>query len=332
MKIIHHNDHDGRAAAAIVAQATPIYRLMTDKKPIGTYNLDNRTDDVDQLKDIIDGVVPRISLPYIRQVHAIDFIEMDYSKELDIESISLGEPIFIVDFSLKPAVMARLLERTNEVTWIDHHATAKDYPYQHLAGLRDFTPKGKSGCELTWMYYHPNMDMPRAVALIGDYDSWRMKLAPLCLSFYEGLKLVDTSPTSAIWQDLIGVGNDMLVIDIAKQGSIAIQYRDNYCSELRNSFGYSCVLKGFEYLDCYALNAYRFGSQAYGPLMKVYDVCIAYVNDGNKTTVSLYSEQPHIDVGVIAKSFGGGGHKGAAGFVVDKASILPFTRVDKETK
>jgi nanoRNase/pAp phosphatase (c-di-AMP/oligoRNAs hydrolase) len=43
------------------------------------------------------------------------------------------------------------------------------------------------------------------------------------------------------------------------------------------------------------------------------------VLDGSQYTVSLYSET--IDVSVIAKKHGGGGHKGAAGFVCPK---LPF--------
>jgi nanoRNase/pAp phosphatase (c-di-AMP/oligoRNAs hydrolase) len=53
----------------------------------------------------------------------------------------------------------------------------------------------------------------------------------------------------------------------------------------------------------------------------MYPVCIAYVHDGEKFTVSLYSTT--VDVSKIAKKFGGGGHKGAAGFTCDK---LPFER------
>jgi oligoribonuclease NrnB/cAMP/cGMP phosphodiesterase (DHH superfamily) len=283
LKIIHHNDHDGRAAAAIVLH-------------------------------LHLGAV---------------CIEMDYTKVLDIESVEAGEAVVIVDFSLKPEVMFKLLDRTSNVTWIDHHVTAKDYPYQHVAGLRDFTVKGRSGCELTWMYYHPTVDMPWALRLLGDYDAWRMNLAPQCLKFYEGLKLEDTSSESAIWPTILDdskTAHERVDIIVA-QGTTTMKYRDNYCTRSRNLFGYECVLKEFEYLTCYAMNVEGFGSQAYGPLMKVYDVCIAYVSDGNKTTVSLYSEKPHIDVGAIAKAFGGGGHKGAAGFVVDMGSVLPFTRI-----
>ena len=46
-------------------------------------------------------------------------------------------------------------------------------------------------------------------------------------------------------------------------------------------------------------------------------------------TVSMYSDKPDIDVSVIAKNNGGGGHKGAAGFQTDDISgIINQTKED----
>ena len=53
-----------------------------------------------------------------------------------------------------------------------------------------------------------------------------------------------------------------------------------------------------------------------------YDLMITFCRRKDKLwNVSLYSTKPDIDCGAIAKSFGGGGHKGAAGFRCEK---LPF--------
>jgi hypothetical protein len=53
-----------------------------------------------------------------------------------------------------------------------------------------------------------------------------------------------------------------------------------------------------------------------------YDLMILFVRrKDNLWNVSLYSTKDDIDCGAIAKSFGGGGHKGAAGFQCDE---LPF--------
>lgn len=53
-----------------------------------------------------------------------------------------------------------------------------------------------------------------------------------------------------------------------------------------------------------------------------YDLMISFVRRKDKLwDVSLYSTKPDVDCGDLAKSFGGGGHKGAAGF---QCKELPF--------
>ena len=78
-------------------------------------------------------------------------VEMDYTKEVPFNSIEPNETVYIVDFSLSPENMTKLLEITKNVIWIDHHKTAienlKDFD---LKGLREI---GYSGCELTYRYF-----------------------------------------------------------------------------------------------------------------------------------------------------------------------------------
>ena len=64
-----------------------------------------------------------------------------------------------------------------------------------------------------------------------------------------------------------------------------------------------------------------FGSLVYGDKIDQYDMCISFEYNGDTWNIGLYSTK--IDVGEIAEEFGGGGHKGAAGFIVKK---LPFKK------
>jgi nanoRNase/pAp phosphatase (c-di-AMP/oligoRNAs hydrolase) len=48
---------------------------------------------------------------------------------------------------------------------------------------------------------------------------------------------------------------------------------------------------------------------------------IWYLGENNKAKISLRSNGDH-DVSAIAKQFGGGGHKNAAGFEVDILTLL----------
>lgn len=273
MKVYHHNDLDGRCAAAIV------------KKYYGS--------------------------------EPIEFIEMDYKKDVDVEVIGLGEKIVIVDFSFKPEVMKKVMEKLPDIVWIDHHKTCESYDYfsQGLNGLRDLTNKGLSGCELTWKYFYPNTAIPEAVCLIGDYDSWRLSSSN-SLKFYEAVKVIDNNPLSKEWDLLLSYEAASKVGELLKIGDSIINYRDNYCKSIMSMFGFETEIEG---IKAYATNFYQFGSPGFVDNFKKYPICLAFIFDGKKFTVSLYSET--VDVSEIAKKFGGGGHKGAAGFVCEN---LPF--------
>jgi uncharacterized protein len=237
-----------------------------------------------------------------------EYISIDYKDRVPLEIIQPQDFVAIVDFSFTPEIMAQVEKLTRNIIWCDHHVTAKDYGYNHLPGYRDFSEKGLSGCECTWKACHlPEDPIPEFCTLLGDYDSWRLEKTPECFQFYEGLKLRDTHPHSVTWKQLLN--SEHVFQAIVLEGKIAIGYRDNYCAELRKAFGYETELLG---IKAYALNTYMFGSSGFGYKFKEYPICIAYIHDGKRFTVSLYSET--IDVSSIAKQYGGGGHKGAAGF------------------
>lgn len=278
MKIYHHNDLDGRCAGAIA------WRWAKNQE----------------------------SAYYGEKTETI---EVDYKDPINL-SMPSEERVIIVDFSFKPIEFDILINKGVHITWIDHHKTSKDYPYQGLDGLRDFTDKGRAGCELAWKYFNPKEPMPRAVTLIGDYDKWALKFQPECFQLYEGLKIEVTIPQSAIWDHLF---SGLIVDQVIEQGKSAIRYRDNYCEKICHDFGYEVEWEGYK---VFATNFFQFGSNGFGERMEKYDFCIAYIHDGKRFTVSLYSIKD-VDVSEICKKNGGGGHKGAAGFVCDE---LPFSK------
>lgn len=96
-----------------------------------------------------------------------------------------------------------------------------------------------------------------------------------------------------------------------------------YVAHALATYGYECSLVGFEHLTAFALNAFGAGRTAFSDKLNEFDVCVAMIYNGEKWVVSLYSVNPKIDVGDIAKAYGGGGHHGAAGFV---CKSLPLRR------
>ena len=79
-------------------------------------------------------------------------------------------------------------------------------------------------------------------------------------------------------------------------------------------------------LRCICLNTPLFSSQSFDSVYdpEKHDLMVPFAELANgKWKVSLYSTKPEIDCGAICKTFGGGGHKGAAGFICDK---LPWEK------
>lgn len=242
------------------------------------------------------------------------YIELDYKDEVPVDGIENGEQVIIVDFSFKPEVMAEVLKKTQSVTWIDHHKTAFEYDYGiELRGLRN---KEFSGCELAWQYFYPNREMPMWVVLIGDRDKWAWKHGDQTAWFNLGMQVQPHQPTDPIWSQLHS-SPERVMAEAIRDGMVARQFRDQFCRDYAESYGFPTTFEGHR---CFALGLYTFGSEAFGEKMRHYDICLSFVFDGKKHTVGLYSEK--IDVSGIAKSRGGGGHKGAAGFTCDQ---LPFS-------
>lgn len=285
----HHNDLDGKCAAAIVKRAYDFGHFLVDNN------------------------------------QELRFREIDYKDNPDFtKEFKFGEIVVIVDFSFKPEKMKELLHGTDKerVIWIDHHETAKEYDYGvDLPGLRDFSPEcKKAGCELAWEHFFPAADMPEAVQLLGDYDTWTFKYKEKTELFQQGMKMFDSDPNNGEWALLFcgPSGSGRLIKEAVLQGTLILRYRDRFCLNYRKHCAFETNFEGY---NCIAMNLHQLGSQAFGDEVDKYDIAIAFVWDGEQWTVSMYSSGIH--VGEIAKKHGGGGHKGAAGFVCKE---LPFSR------
>lgn len=297
MKVLHHNDADGRCSAAIVFGW------------VGIKNME----------------------------HSIEYIEMDYAKPVPLDRIAPGEQVWVVDFSLKLDDMDALLAVTDDVTWIDHHKTAIDLYAGYPKKIAGFRKDGVAGCVLTWQYVHwysgrgsqavlvgvdieahqnTVIPVPRSVVLLGDYDTWAKRYKE-SNDFYEGLKLQDQNVETGCWFEIMC--DDARCAPIIEAGKTSVVYRNNYCADMCASYGFESELDG---IRCWVTNIFKFGSLGFGQRMKEYPFCAACVFDGAKWTVSLYSDTG-TDVAEICKRHGGGGHKGAAGFVTEE---FPFVR------
>lgn len=303
--VYHHNDHDGIIAAGI------LYREM--------FNYAHK---------------------YGKH---FEFIMIDYSVELNFDHINFkeGDRAFFLDYSFSNAhnkeEFKKLLNRREDfrdITWIDHHKTSIGLFNTVICGI---VIEGVCGALLTYLFFnnyalvgynrseiHYNLstdrlykdkNIPKFIKYIDDYDCWK-KVFPETNDFHYGLTI--SSPLDEIITTLLKDDDDTLINDIIKQGKSIQKYLDFENKEYHtNMYGFEFTLQTEDGdCRCYCLNR-KGGSLMFGDKIKEYDAVIPFYFNGKNWTYSIYTEKDNVNCEAIAKSYGGGGHPKAAGWVSD---------------
>lgn len=251
----------------------------------------------------------------------VDFIGADYNRlPADLPT---DHAVIMVDFSLPVEQMRKL----PLLVWIDHHKTALE-----AAGQTGFNPTGlrdtkKAGCELTWEFLFPNHTMPAAVRLLGRWDVWDHS-DPQCEPFQYGMRALRVNqPDDEIWIRLLcGAGSSM--VSVITLGEAVCSYLDGtyrILGRLAHTLPEEWRTPGRALIQLPAplvgLNIPVHGSPQFKYCPRPAVLLVAYGYNGKQWKVSLYAgpaAPADLDCGTIVKIFGGGGHKGAAGFYCDR--------------
>lgn len=221
--------------------------------------------------------------------------------------------VAIVDFSYKRPVMCDIARQAASVLVLDHHKTAE----ADLAGLQDECPNVKvhfdmarSGAVMAWQYFHPDPDglVPLFFQYLQDRDLWTKKL-PHVDEFTAALRSYPQD--FATWNSLDV--NTLIDEGIAIQRYYRKLIEDHKKHAYRRNIGGHVVP---------VVNASLFmSSELAGELAEGEPFAAVYVESNGFVTWSLRSRENGLDVSEIAKQFGGGGHKHAAGFRIKITNI-----------
>lgn len=275
MKCFYHNDLDGRCAGSIVAQ----YRNNFNKE---------------------------------------DFFEVDYTMTLPLDKINDGEEVWFVDYSFKEetkVILLSLQDRGCNVIWIDHHTSSinlqnENPEFKAIKGIRQ---EGISGAGLTYMYcYNKEFnDIPYYVKLVSDYDCWQYKYEPDTTYFKIGAESKNFDALDMIWISLFQHRlGDYNLDNLISIGKIIKTYIDADNTYYREHFSYESEIAGHK---CLVVNK-KSNSWIFGEKYNEYPLVMVWVFNGSEYIYSIFSSNKDIDCSKIAESYGGGGHKGAAGF------------------
>ena len=187
---------------------------------------------------------------------------------------------------------------------------------------------GTGACALVWHYLHPDEPLPVAIQLLGEYDVWN-HTDKRTLPFQYGMRLIEnTHPNNIeLWSTLVQ-GSGKLVNQIVHDGHIVYIYQRQLYRKYIKATWFDVELDGLRFI---ASNAQLVNSQLFDSMWddKVYDGMLIFGFRSGRWNVSMYSTKENIDVSVIAKNRGGGGHKGASGFQCEKLPFISSFLFDK---
>jgi len=291
VKVFYHNDHDGRCSAFLV-------------------------------RHFVLKHFPRTE---------IELIETNYNLPFPVNSVCENEIVWIVDFSIEPEMMMKLMSITHNIRWIDHHGTAiakyeccvYDWSKDSANLIRGLRSVDHAACVLTYMYCHKKYEgrkhrsIPWFIRLVGDRDTWAWQYRERSKFFHRGLQAEDTSPESPVWYD---VWKSTRWLE--KRGAIIEAGFERQAEEAITQCSFEIEFHGYR---CLAMNAsvpFLLSSEYFEKFAPGYDIWMPFRFANGCWTVNLYSTA--VDTSVIAQQYEFRGKRGGGHPLTDRGSASGF--------
>lgn len=244
-------------------------------------------------------------------------IEVDYERSLPLSKVEKN--VIICDFTPKKEDFDKLVNKGCDIIWLDHHKrNFEQFPeYAGLKGIRvDTIP---SGAYITWQWFFPDKEIPEAVELVSDYDTWQYNYGDRTKYFNYGTRLYNTAPNSLFWKDIFN--NKISINEICNKGVSIFEYLVRENMNYLKQYGFEINFEGYKTICC---NVGRQNSTFFDSV-DGYDIVMTFVIRNQSVFFSIYTTK-NIDLSLIASKYGGGGHPKASGFVLGLYDLETFLR------
>lgn len=271
-----------------------------------------------------------------------EYLPMHYNTAFPYTSDLRQRDLYILDFSFPREVMDSLFANAKRVVWLDHHKTAfemwcesekerfyreRNQPNGEVSVIR--LDNNKSGALLAWEYFYPGTEVPMLIQHIDDRDRWQFELdgskeLHAALASYKPWSFHGWKHMIFDWsmhgEDLIAEGATILRAQEQHVTSMAKQARECRIGIKTEQFG--CTSE-----PGLAVNATRHISEVGHELANQSGTfgLVWYLGGDACVKCSLRSTGNY-DVATIARCFGGGGHRNAAGFETDIDTLMGWLK------
>ena len=218
-----------------------------------------------------------------------------------------GRKVAILDFSFSNATTKKMIEQAESLIVIDHHKSNMVELHDISSTIFDMS---KSGAILAWEFFHPGKEAPKFIQYIQDRDLWKWELA-YSKEFSAAFDMVPW-----LFHEYEKFEDDSVFDDAVKRGSYILAYSKTVIKKICDK----AVSKKFDDYDVMVVNSSHWMSEIGSALLKDCDIAMIWYYDHAEKNYkcSLRAHHDTIDVSEVAKKFGGGGHRKAAGFILSK--------------
>ena len=249
---------------------------------------------------------------------------INYGEEFPFEIIKKDDIVYMLDFSLQPFDQMIKLNNSCKLVWIDHHKSAIEEYKKSGATFNCKLISSVAACESVWNFFHTT-PAPISVKLLSLYDIWDKK-DPRVDQFQCGVGTIfELDPTKTLedWGKVLQLGeNDVEFQEVIKNGIIIEDYRKNDAEEKCKAMYWTDTIFGHKAVIANCRGNSMFFDSVYDKEQAELMILFNYFGPSKTWTVSLYSKNPNVECGNIAKQHGGGGHKGAAGYQTNDLSEI----------
>lgn len=224
-----------------------------------------------------------------------------------------GKTVVICDFSYRKSILDDMMTKAKSILILDHHKTAQK-DLEDVADENKVFDMDHSGAYIAWRFFFGyDVPVPRMILYVEDNDIWKKALP----NTREFTSFIFTVPMEfeayAKFFDDEYLDNTVFPI-----GKGMVMKDDDYIEYLgRHIIPKFIQLKNRYYFAGHLSSKILrsdMGNHAFTALPYLNFSVIYSVSDFNgSTSYSLRSTDERTDVGLIAKQFGGGGHRNAAG-------------------
>jgi len=241
---------------------------------------------------------------------------LKFRDEAEYVPVNFGQPapdvtgrdVLIVDFSYQRATLLEMRAKAKSLRVFDHHKTAAE----DLAGL-DFCvfdmDRSGAGITLDELFGSRANRFGPLVSYVEDRDLWRFNLD---FSREVNAWIGCVEQTFDNWHDLAREIHDDLASVIGR-GTGALSAVDRYVRDMSKQ----ARMLRFDGSDVPVVNApYINTSELVGHLAEAHPFAVGWFQRADAKYQYSLRSRGDVDVSEIAKRYGGGGHRNAAGFVV----------------